>query len=142
LGSLERFIGVYLEHTAAHFPLWLSPVQVSLLTVTDRQSGFARELEAELKASGIRVELDERGEKLGYKIREAQMQKVPYMLIIGDKELESGRVSVRLNNGKVIDAVEIPDLIVKLQTEIKERRLESIFLPASNSNQEANHSSI
>lgn len=143
LGSLERFIGVYLEHTAAHFPLWLSPVQVALLTVTDRQLEFARGLEKTLHEAGIRVQLDERGEKLGYKIREAQLQKIPYMLILGDKELESGKISVRLNNGKIIEALEVSEFVSQLQQEIKVRRLESIFLAdANNSNQEANHSSI
>jgi threonyl-tRNA synthetase len=143
LGSLERFIGVYLEHTAGHFPLWLSPVQVSLLTVTDRQHEMAQRLEAQFKAAGLRVHADYRGEKLGYKIREAQLQKTPYMIILGDKELESGRISVRLNKGTVIESLAVEEFMLKVLSEIKERKLESVFLTAPTStNQEAKHSSI
>ncbi|MGZ3723062.1 MAG: His/Gly/Thr/Pro-type tRNA ligase C-terminal domain-containing protein, partial [Bdellovibrionales bacterium] len=143
LGSLERFIGVYLEHTAAHLPLWLSPMQVSILTVTDRQLEYARSLETLLKASGIRVSLDERGEKLGYKIREAQLQKIPYMLILGDKEVENQKVSVRLNNGKLLEALDVQNFLDKILHEIQERKLESVFLAEpTKPNQEANNSSI
>lgn len=143
LGSLERFIGVYLEHTAGHLPLWLSPVQVTILTVTDRQLEYARGLEALLKASGVRVTLDERGEKLGYKIREAQLQKTPYMLILGDKEVENKKVSVRMNNGKLIEAVDPQQFLDKILHEIQERKLESVFSDSSTKpNQEANNSSI
>jgi threonyl-tRNA synthetase len=121
----------------------LSPTQVAILTVTDRQLDYARKLDKLMKASGIRASADERGEKLGYKIREAQLQKVPYMLILGDKEVESGKVSVRLNNGKVIEAVAIEDFIKNILCEIKERQLASVFLTAPNNmNQEANNSSI
>lgn len=142
LGSLERFIGVYLEHTAGHLPLWLAPQQVALLTVTDRQLDYARTLETQMKAVGVRASVDERGEKLGYKIREAQMQKVPYMVILGDKELENQTVSVRLKNGKTIESLPVQEFIEKLVHEIKERKLESVFQTAVNSNQEANNSSI
>jgi len=143
LGSLERFIGVYLEHTAGHLPTWLSPTQVALLTVTDRQLDYARKLAAQLRAEGVRVALDERGEKLGYKIREAQMQKVPYMLILGDKEVDGGTVSVRLRTGSEIKGLPVDSFLQKLKTEIHERQLESSFSTANNlSNQEANHSSI
>ncbi len=143
LGSLERFIGVYLEHTAGHFPTWMSPVQVALLSITDRQIEYANKLQAELKAAGVRSFVDERGEKLGYKIREAQMQKVPYMLILGDKEKDNGTVSVRLKNGTIIEGMPFPEFVEKLNHEIKERKLESVFpVPVKNSNQEAKHSSI
>jgi threonyl-tRNA synthetase len=143
LGSLERFIGVYLEHTAGHFPLWMAPVQVAILTVTDRQLEYARSLETLLKAAGIRVTLDERGEKLGYKIREAQLQKTPYMLILGDKEVDTKTVSVRLNNGKQVDGIEPKALIDQLLHEIRERQLASAYAAGSNQpNQEAKHSSI
>jgi threonyl-tRNA synthetase len=144
LGSLERFIGVYLEHVAGHLPLWLNPTQVALLTVTDRQLDYARKLEGELKAEGARAHLDERGEKLGYKIREAQLQKVPYMLILGDKELESGTVSLRLNNGTEIKGMPFDQFKKQLLEEIKTRALETTFVsPArKNTNQEANNSSI
>jgi threonyl-tRNA synthetase len=142
LGSLERFIGVYLEHTAGHFPLWLSPVQVAVLTVTDRQLDYAREIVETLKAVGVRAMVDERSEKLGYKIREAQMQKVPYMVILGDKEVEQRKVSIRLNSGKLIESQETQDFITAILSEIKERKLGSVFLDAPKPNQEANNSSI
>jgi threonyl-tRNA synthetase len=101
LGSLERFIGVYLEHTAGHLPVWLSPTQVVLLNVTDRVNPFCEKLETHLRENFIRVEFDRRNEKLNFKIREAQLKKVPYMLIIGDKEAEAGTVSIRLSNGSL-----------------------------------------
>ena len=143
LGSLERFIGVYLEHTAGHFPTWMAPQQVALLNITDRQIDYANKLNDVLKASGVRSFVDERGEKLGYKIREAQLQKVPYMLILGDKEKDGGTVSVRLKNGTILEGVPFDQFVEKLTHEIKERKLESVFpSPAKNSNQEANNSSI
>jgi threonyl-tRNA synthetase len=143
LGSLERFIGVYLEHVAGHFPLWMAPVQVSVLTVTDRQLEYARSLETLLKAAGIRVSLDERGEKLGYKIREAQLQKVPYMIILGDKEVDTKRVSVRLNSGKQIDDLDPKVFVDQLLHEIRERLLASTYATdVTQPNQEAKHSSI
>lgn len=99
LGSLERFIGVYLEHTAGHLPVWLAPTQVTILNVTDRVNPFCEKIESHLKNNFIRVEFDRRNEKLNFKIREAQLRKVPYMLIVGDKEAEAGTVSIRLSNG-------------------------------------------
>ena len=95
LGSVERFIGVITEHFAGAFPTWLSPVQVKMLPITDRALEYAREVSAKLEAQGFRVEVDGRNEKIGKKIREAQLEKVPYMLVIGDKEAEAGTVSVR-----------------------------------------------
>ncbi len=143
LGSLERFIGVYLEHTAGHLPVWMAPVQVALLTVTDRQHEYANKLQARLKALGIRAETDLRGEKIGYKIREAQLQKMPYMLVLGDKESEAGTVSVRLKSGTILNGVPLEEFIGKLTEEIKVRRLETLFqVPQNNTNQEANNSSI
>jgi threonyl-tRNA synthetase len=143
LGSLERFIGVYLEHTAGHLPTWLSPVQVALLTVTDRQLDYARKLAAELQAAGVRASVDERGEKLGYKIREAQLQKVPYMLILGDKEVDGGTVSVRLSDGTELKGVPFKEFSQKVIEEIKQRWLSSPLKPSpANTNQEASNSSI
>ena len=95
LGSIERFIGVITEHFAGAFPVWLSPVQVKLLPITDRAAAYADQVAAQLDAAGYRVETDHRNEKIGKKIREAQLEKVPYMLVIGDKEAEAGTVSVR-----------------------------------------------
>lgn len=142
LGSLERFIGVYLEHTAGHLPTWMSPVQVAVLNITDRQIDYAGKVTGLLNAAGIRALSDERGEKLGYKIREAQLQKIPYMLILGDKEKDNDTVSVRLKNGKILEAVPLTDFVAKITAEIKERKLESVFQPSENTNQEATHSSI
>src|SRR5699024_5651794 len=95
LGSIERFIGVITEHFAGAFPLWLSPVQVKVLPVTDRAHEYAKSLVAQLTDAGIQAEGDYRSEKLGYKIREAQMQKIPYMLVVGDRDVENNTVSVR-----------------------------------------------
>jgi threonyl-tRNA synthetase len=114
LGSVERFIGVLTEHFAGAFPTWLAPVQARLLTVTDAQNEFAEEARAALMAQGIRVEVDTRNEKLGYKVREAQLEKIPYILVIGDKEVEARGVNVRLRKGdnlglKTLD--EVVDII-------------------------------
>ncbi|MEY4616794.1 MAG: hypothetical protein RJB66_1754 [Pseudomonadota bacterium] len=133
LGSLERFIGVYLEHTAGHLPTWLSPQQISILNVTDRVNGFCEEIEKKWHALGFRVEFDRRNEKLNFKIREAQMQKVPYMVIVGDKEAESGMISLRLRNGQTVASVSVEEFTQKVQKEINNRDLVSPF------NQEANH---
>ncbi len=99
LGSIERFIGILIEHYAGKFPVWLSPVQVKILPVSDKYMPYADKISEALKASGIRVEMDARNEKLGYKIREAQLDKVPYMLILGEKEQADGTVSVRARDG-------------------------------------------
>lgn len=103
LGSLERFIGVYLEHTVGHLPVWLSPTQVVILNVTDRVNSFCEKIQNDLHAHEVRVDFDRRNEKLNFKIREAQLQKIPYMIIVGDKEAEQGTVSVRLSDGTVIN---------------------------------------
>jgi threonyl-tRNA synthetase len=95
LGSLERFFGVLTEHYAGAFPLWLAPVQAEVITISENQIDYAKGVVKQLKDSGLRVELDDRNEKLGLKIREAQLQKVPYMLVIGAKEAEAGKVAVR-----------------------------------------------
>lgn len=105
LGSIERFIGVLIEHFAGSFPLWLSPVQAVLLTVTDNQIPYAQDVLKHLREAGIRVQGDFRNEKLSFKIREAQLQKVPYMLVIGDKEVEQGVVTPRFRDGKNLDAM-------------------------------------
>jgi threonyl-tRNA synthetase len=95
LGSFERFIAILIEHYAGAFPLWLAPVQAIVLPIADRHLPYAASVRETLRAAGLRVELDERQEKIGYKIREAQLQKVPYMLVIGDREQADGTVSVR-----------------------------------------------
>jgi threonyl-tRNA synthetase len=111
LGAIERFMGVLIEHYAGAFPVWLSPVQAVLLTVTDKHIPYGESVYTELFGAGIRVERDFRNEKLGYKIREAQMQKIPYMLVIGDREMESNRVSPRERSGKDLGAVGVNEFI-------------------------------
>ena len=117
LGSIERFIGVLIEHFAGSFPLWLSPVQAVLVTVTDAQIEFAERVYNDLRAAGIRIQKDFRNEKLGFKIREAQLQKTPYMLIVGDKEVESGRITPRYRDGKNLDPVTPEEFINFVQKE-------------------------
>ncbi len=120
-GSIERFIGVITEHFAGAFPTWLSPVQVKVLPITDRSAEYAAEVAAQLDGAGVRVEVDTRNEKIGYKIREAQMQKIPYMLIIGDKEAESREVSVRSRSDGDIGAMPVEQFVEKVTGEIKSR---------------------
>ncbi len=124
LGSLERFIGVYLEHTAGHLPTWLAPVQVMILNVTDRVNSFCEELETGLRGNKVRVEFDRRSEKLNFKIREAQLQKVPYMLIIGDKEAELKKVSIRLRTGETINELSVDAAMEMILKDIKNRNLQ------------------
>ena len=113
-GSIERFIGVITEHFAGAFPLWLTPVQVKVLPVTDRAHEYAKGLSQKLVDAGIRAEDDCRSEKLGYKIREAQMQKIPYMLVVGDRDMENGTVSVRTRKGEDLGAMTLADFSAKL----------------------------
>ncbi len=120
LGSIERFIGVLIEHFAGNFPLWLSPVQAILLTVTDAQAPYAAELYEKLRAAGVRIQKNLRNEKLGFKIREAQLQKIPYMLIIGDKELETGTVTPRFRDGKNLDPMTVDQFISFIMNEAAE----------------------
>ena len=117
-GSIERFIGVITEHFAGAFPLWLSPVQVKVLPVTERAHEYAKSLEARLTDAGLRVESDCRSEKLGYKIREAQMQKIPYMLVVGDRDMENGTVSVRTRKGDDLGAMSLDAFLSKCLAEI------------------------
>jgi threonyl-tRNA synthetase len=111
LGSMERFLGVLIEHYAGAFPTWLAPVQAIILTVTDRHQEYGEGLYQRLLNSGIRVEKDLRNEKLGYKIREAQLQKIPYMLVVGDREVESQGVSPRRRDGKDLKLMEVDEFI-------------------------------
>lgn len=120
-GSIERFIGVITEHFAGAFPTWLSPVQVKVMAMTDRTAEQAKEIAAELEAVGVRVETDLRNEKIGFKIREAQLQKIPYMLIIGDKEVENGVVAVRSRKGGDLGTMPLADFKANIVEEIKTR---------------------
>jgi len=108
LGAIERFLGVLIEHYAGAFPIWLAPVQAMIVTVTDSQLDFAQAVCAELRGRGVRAEVDMRSEKLGYKIREAQMQKVPYMLVVGDKEVEKGAIAPRKRDGTQLSLMTPP----------------------------------
>ena len=123
LGSIERFIGVITEHFAGAFPTWLAPVQVKVMPITDRTAEYAKKVAAELESAGVRVETDLRNEKIGYKIREAQSKKIPYMLIVGDKEAEGGTVSVRTRAGGDLGAVALAEFQAKLLEEIRTRSL-------------------
>jgi len=127
LGSIERFIGVITEHYAGAFPTWLAPVQVKILPITDRTHDYAESITKKLDGLGVRVEDDLRNEKLGYKIREAQSQKIPYMLVIGDKEAEGGTVSVRTRSGKDVGSMQLDDFIAKVKEEISTRSNTSLF---------------
>jgi len=111
LGAIERFMGILIEHYAGAFPVWLSPVQASVLTVTDRHIPHGEEVYTRLMDAGVRCEKDFRNEKLGYKIREGQMQKVPYMLVIGDREVESGTISPRQRDGKNLGSMSVHDFV-------------------------------
>ena len=117
LGSMERFLGVLIEHYAGAFPTWLAPVQTIILTVTDRHQSYGEELYKQLLNAGIRVEKDLRNEKLGYKIREAQLQKIPYMLVVGDRELEAAGVSPRRRDGKDLKLMEVADFVELVREE-------------------------
>ena len=123
-GSIERFIGILIEHFAGAFPLWLAPEQVRILPISERHHEKAREVYRQLFDAGLRVELDERSEKIGYKIREAQLQKIPYMLVIGDKEAESGTVSVRRRGEGDTGAVETEAFIETALAEIKAKKMD------------------
>ena len=122
MGSLERFIGVLIEHYAGAFPLWMAPVQARVMNITDAQADYCEQLYSQLRKLGVRVEKDLRNEKLNFKIREAQMAKTPYMLIIGDKEKENGTVTVRLRDGKNLPEMTVADFAVKIAAECKEFR--------------------
>ena len=123
LGSIERFIGILTEHFAGAFPTWLSPVQVKLLTVTDRAKDAAAELLSSMLDLGIRAELDDRNEKINYKIRQAQMEKIPYMLVLGDREVQNHTVSVRHRSEGDLGTMEINDFIAMLQEEIATKKI-------------------
>ncbi len=123
-GSFERFIGIITEHFAGAFPTWLSPVQVKILPIsTEKHAGYANKVAEKLDAMGFRVEVDDRNEKIGYKIREAQMQKTPYMLVVGDKEMEENAVGVRNRKDGDLGAMKIDEFISKLKEEVDSKSL-------------------
>ncbi|HHW71840.1 MAG TPA: threonine--tRNA ligase, partial [Firmicutes bacterium] len=121
-GALERFIAILIEHTAGALPTWLAPVQVAVIPVSDALLDYADEVANRLFAAGIRVEVDRRDEKMGKKIREAQLQKIPYMLIVGKKEQESGQVAVRHRRQGDLGTLDVQEFLGRIQEEIAERR--------------------
>lgn len=120
-GSIERFIGILIEHFAGMFPTWLAPVQVKVLPISEKFTDYAEKVKAELDAAGIRVELDNRDEKIGYKIREARNERVPYMLVVGEKDMEANKVSLRSRANGEEGQFDLADVIARITKEIKER---------------------
>ncbi len=120
-GSIERFIGILIEHYAGAFPSWLAPVQVTVLPITDRTADYADQVAATLTQAGFRVETDHRNEKIGYKIREAQMQKVPYMIVLGDKEAAAGTLAIRSRSGGDLGLMTTEEFVGKLKLEVEQK---------------------
>jgi threonyl-tRNA synthetase len=119
-GTTERFLGVIIEHFSGAFPVWLAPVQAVLIPIADRHLPYAEQVAAQLKAAGLRVEVDERGERMNAKIRDAQKQKIPYMLVIGDKEAEQGQVALRLRSGENPGPMDLGSFLERAKREIEE----------------------
>jgi threonyl-tRNA synthetase len=116
-GSLERFMGILIEHFGGAFPTWLAPVQALIIPIADRHQEYADQVRAKLAAADIRVETDARSERMGFKIREAQLQKIPYMLVVGDREVEANTVGVRLRSGEDLEAISVDDLVERISAE-------------------------
>jgi threonyl-tRNA synthetase len=121
LGSMERFVAILIEHYAGAFPVWLAPVQVSVIPIADRHFDYAREVAQKLRAKGLRVELDERSERMNAKIRDAQNQKVPYMLVLGDKEMDEGQVSLRVRDGSQQNNIPLSEFVARAKDRIGRR---------------------
>jgi len=121
VGSLERFIGILIENHAGALPLWLAPIQAVVLNITDRQAGYAREIEGRLRKEGFRVQADLRNEKITYKIREHSLQKLPYQLVVGDKEMQALQVAVRTRGGEDLGAMPVDALLARLHEEVAAR---------------------
>ena len=121
-GSIERFFGILIEHYAGAFPLWLSPEQVRVMPISEKQAEAVQAVAAKLRAAGLRVQADLRNEKIGYKIREAQLQKVPYMLVVGDREAEAGAVSVRSRSEGDIGVMKVEEFLERSLAEVAEKK--------------------
>lgn len=130
LGSMERFLGILIEHTAGRFPLWVSPVPVRVLTVADRHAGYAHEVASEIRAQGLLCEVDETSESVNKKVRAAQMEQVNYMLLVGDQELESRTVSLRTRENQVVGSISLTNFLEKALEEYKRKSLKSEFEPS------------
>ena len=122
-GSIDRFMAYIIEEYKGRFPLWLSPTQVKILPISDEQLEYAKIIEKELLKNKIRVKVDNRAEKIGYKIREAELERVPYMLILGKKEAEEGIVSIRRRGNKENDVMSLEEFVTKLLKEIEEKEI-------------------
>ncbi len=121
-GAIERFLGILIEHYTGKFPLWLSPVQVKILSVADRFNKYAQEIKQKYEEAGIRVEVDNRTESISKKVREAQLAKINYILVVGEKEIKDKTVTVRSRNNKIIGKFKIDKFLEQLLKEIKEKR--------------------
>ena len=122
LGSLERFIGILVEHYAGALPVWLAPVQAAVLNITDRQREYAETVANSLRKQGVRVELDLRNEKIGFKIREHTLQRVPYLLVVGDREVENGTLAVRTRAGKDLGGMSVDQFSAQLRIDAADRK--------------------
>lgn len=121
LGSLERWIGMLIEEFAGAFPVWLAPIQCAVTSITDNQGAYAKDVAAKLHAAGLRVQTDLRSEKINYKIRELSLQKLPYILVVGEKEAQTGTVSVRARGGENLGVMSLDAFIERISTENRER---------------------
>jgi len=126
LGSMERFIACLIEHYAGAFPVWLSPVQVVVIPIADRHLGYAQQVASELRDCGVRVQVDDRSERMNLKIRQAQLEKVPYMFIVGDKEMDATEVSLRLRNGEDLGSVSISQFADRVKPIIETKALDKL----------------
>ena len=124
MGSMERFFGILVEHFAGKFPLWLAPVQVKVLPISEKFQDYAVKVTEELKAKGIRAEFDERNEKIGKKIRDAQLNRINYMVIVGEKEENDDVISVRNRDGEERSALKLDDFVAELKEEIASKKID------------------
>jgi threonyl-tRNA synthetase len=122
LGSLERFIGILIEEYSGKFPSWLSPTQAVVMNITDKQAPYCQKVVKKLQESGFRAKLDLRNEKIGFKIREHTLKRVPYLLVVGDKEMEAGEIAVRTRSGEDLGKMSVEDFMTKLSDEVKNRQ--------------------
>ena len=122
LGSMERFFGCLIEHYAGAFPIWLSPVQAVVIPIADRHIDYARQVQEQLLEAGMRVEVDARSERMNAKVRDAQVQKIPYMLVVGDQEVASHQIAVRLRNGQNLGPQSVDTFLATAQEEIRNKR--------------------
>uniref|UniRef100_A0A7C4XHA9 Anticodon-binding domain-containing protein n=1 Tax=candidate division WWE3 bacterium TaxID=2053526 RepID=A0A7C4XHA9_UNCKA len=123
-GSLERFIGIIVEHFAGAFPVWIAPIQVEIIPIADRHIEYAEKLQRKMKEFGLRVEVNNKNDSFSAKIRNAQLQKIPYMMILGDKEVESNKVSLRLRDGRDLGIQDIDSTLNQIKKVYNERSLE------------------